>query len=72
MKLANAVPQLMSLSSNPLDIKLSITNMSSTIPAFSSQAVPALDIANYPLVKFWDKASWKKHMKDVKETTTVN
>lgn len=46
--------------------------MSSTIPSFSSQAVPTLDIANYPLMKFWDKASWKKHTKDAKDTTTMN
>lgn len=46
--------------------------MSSTIPTFSSQAFPALDIADYPLVKFWNKASWKKHTKDAKDTTTVN
>jgi hypothetical protein len=46
--------------------------VSSTILAFSSQAVRALDKTNYPLVKFWNKASWKKHMKDTKDMTTVN
>ena len=69
--LANAAPQLTTLASNPLDIKPRISGGSSAIPS-STQSTPALNPADYPAVQFWNKSEWKKHIKSLKDTTTVN
>jgi hypothetical protein len=73
--LAQAAPQLVTLSSNPLDMKLPVNNTETLkLGSFPPPSQPLLTYAqqDFPKVCYWRRSEWKKQNKTAKAETPMN